>query len=129
MHNETNLTSFHSRWEEEKLEDGTKWKFLEHKGPLFAPQYENLPKNVLFEYDGKKMHLSPEAEEIAGFYSKMLDHDYTSKKVFNDNFFKVCLFIKKNGFQSINGRNFLGLAQINDQGGAENHHRFKQVQL
>lgn len=40
------------RWEEEKKEDGVKWKFLEHKGPLFAPAYEPLPDNVKFYYDG-----------------------------------------------------------------------------
>jgi DNA topoisomerase I len=34
------------------------------------------------------MKLSEEAEEIAGFYARMLDHDYTSKQAFNDNFFK-----------------------------------------
>ena len=26
--------------------------------------------------------------KVAGFYAKMLDHDYTSKKIFNDNFFE-----------------------------------------
>ena len=25
---------------------------------------------------------------MAGFYAKMLDHDYASKKIFNDNFFQ-----------------------------------------
>jgi len=36
----------------------------------------------------KKMHLSEETEEVATFYGKMLDHDYTTKEVFNKNFFK-----------------------------------------
>ena len=40
-------------WEEEKTDDGTKWKFLQHKGPLFAPLYERLPDNVNFYYDGE----------------------------------------------------------------------------
>ncbi|XP_055681431.1 DNA topoisomerase I, mitochondrial isoform X2 [Lutzomyia longipalpis] len=75
-------------WEEEKREDGVKWNFLEHKGPVFAPPYEPLPEHVYFEYDGRKMRLSQDAEEIATFYARMLEHDYTSKKVFNDNFFK-----------------------------------------
>ncbi|XP_050306633.1 DNA topoisomerase I, mitochondrial isoform X2 [Anthonomus grandis grandis] len=74
-------------WEEEKKEDGVKWNFLEHKGPVFAPPYEPLPKNVKFYYDGKEMKLSEDAEEIAGFYAKMLDHDYTTKEAFNTNFF------------------------------------------
>lgn len=75
-------------WEEEKLEDGTKWKFLEHKGPVFAPPYEPLPDNVHFEYDGKVMKLSQDAEEVACFYAKMLEHDFTTKEAFNGNFFK-----------------------------------------
>ncbi|XP_060517380.1 DNA topoisomerase I, mitochondrial isoform X2 [Cylas formicarius] len=75
------------RWEEEKKDDGVKWNFLEHKGPVFAPPYEPLPDNVKFFYDGKEMKLSQDAEEIAGFYAKMLDHDYTTKDAFNKNFF------------------------------------------
>ncbi|KAF2903707.1 hypothetical protein ILUMI_02464 [Ignelater luminosus] len=75
------------RWEEEKKDDGTKWTFLEHKGPVFAPPYERIPSNVKFYYDGKEMRLSEEAEEVAGFYARMLDHDYTSKNIFNNNFF------------------------------------------
>ncbi|XP_014204228.1 DNA topoisomerase I, mitochondrial [Copidosoma floridanum] len=74
-------------WEEEKRDDGTKWHFLEHKGPVFAPLYEPLPSSVKFYYNGKEMKLSIEAEEIATFYGKMLEHDYTTKQVFNDNFF------------------------------------------
>ncbi|KAF5287721.1 hypothetical protein FQA39_LY15741 [Lamprigera yunnana] len=74
-------------WEEEKKNDGTKWTFLEHKGPIFAPLYERIPENVKFYYDGSHLRLSEAAEEVAGFYAKMLDHDYTSKKIFNDNFF------------------------------------------
>ncbi|XP_023951485.2 DNA topoisomerase I, mitochondrial isoform X1 [Bicyclus anynana] len=74
-------------WEEDKKEDGTKWRFLEHKGPLFAPPYDLLPENVKFRYDGKVMKLSQDAEEVAGFYARMLDHDYTTKSTFNNNFF------------------------------------------
>ncbi|CAG9566701.1 unnamed protein product [Danaus chrysippus] len=74
-------------WEESKTDDGTKWHFLEHKGPLFAPLYEPLPENVKFRYDGKVVRLSQDSEEVAGFYARMLDHDYTTKTVFNTNFF------------------------------------------
>ncbi|XP_022900898.1 DNA topoisomerase 1 isoform X2 [Onthophagus taurus] len=76
------------RWEEDKRQDGVKWSFLEHKGPVFAPPYERLPKDVKFFYDGDEMKLSEETEEVAGFYAKMLDHDYTTKDIFNNNFFK-----------------------------------------
>ncbi|KAM7002876.1 DNA topoisomerase I, mitochondrial [Tautogolabrus adspersus] len=74
-------------WEEEKYEDGVKWKFLEHKGPYFAPEYQPLPDNVHFYYDGKKVKLSLAAEEVALFFAQMLDHEYTTKTVFRENFF------------------------------------------
>ncbi|XP_018025514.1 DNA topoisomerase I, mitochondrial isoform X2 [Hyalella azteca] len=75
-------------WEEEKKADGRKWTFLEHKGIVFADPYEVLPSNVYMKYDGKPMPLSPDAEEVAGFYARMLDHDYVTKDQFNKNFFK-----------------------------------------
>uniref|UniRef100_A0A7M4F5M1 DNA topoisomerase I n=2 Tax=Crocodylus porosus TaxID=8502 RepID=A0A7M4F5M1_CROPO len=76
-------------WEEEKTEDKVKWKQLEHKGPYFAPLYEPLPDNVKFYYDGKSpMKLSLATEEIATFYAKMLDHEYTTKEIFQNNFFR-----------------------------------------
>ena len=58
------------------------------QGPYFAPPYERLPDDVRFVYDGREMELSQNAEEAAGFFAKMLDHDYTSKDVFCDNFFQ-----------------------------------------
>ncbi|XP_045151436.1 DNA topoisomerase 1 [Echinops telfairi] len=75
-------------WEEERYPEGIKWKFLEHKGPVFAPPYEPLPEAVKFYYDGKVMKLSPKAEEVATFFAKMLDHEYTTKEIFRKNFFK-----------------------------------------
>ncbi|XP_030377996.1 DNA topoisomerase 1 [Scaptodrosophila lebanonensis] len=75
-------------WEEEKREDGVKWSTLEHKGPVFPPLYERVPHNVRFYYDGKPMELCEETEEAATFYAKMLNHDYCTKDVFNNNFFK-----------------------------------------
>ncbi|KYO45284.1 DNA topoisomerase 1 isoform B [Alligator mississippiensis] len=76
------------RWEEEKTEDKVKWKQLEHKGPYFAPLYEPLPDDVKFYYDGQPMKLSLATEEIATFYAKMLDHEYTTKEMFQNNFFR-----------------------------------------
>uniref|UniRef100_A0AAR2J314 DNA topoisomerase I n=1 Tax=Pygocentrus nattereri TaxID=42514 RepID=A0AAR2J314_PYGNA len=75
-------------WEEERYTDGSKWRFLEHKGPVFAPPYEPLPEHVRFYYDGKPMKLSADAEEVATFFGKMLDHEYTTKDIFRKNFFK-----------------------------------------
>ncbi|CDW53919.1 DNA topoisomerase 1 [Trichuris trichiura] len=77
-------------WEEEKKDVSIKWKFLEHKGPLFAPAYDPVPEGVNFYYDGlsrKPMKLALDTEEVASFYAKMLDHEYTTKEVFNKNFF------------------------------------------
>ena len=34
------------------------------------------------------MKLKPEAEEVATFFAKMLDHEYTTKDIFRKNFFK-----------------------------------------
>lgn len=34
------------------------------------------------------MELSQDAEEIATFYAPLIDHDYSTKEVFNKNFFK-----------------------------------------
>ncbi|XP_034119099.1 DNA topoisomerase 1 isoform X1 [Drosophila albomicans] len=75
-------------WEEEKRDDGVKWTTLEHKGPVFAPPYERVPRNVRFFYDGKPLELTEGTEEAATFYAKMLNHDYCTKDVFNNNFFK-----------------------------------------
>ncbi|XP_042562371.1 DNA topoisomerase 1-like [Clupea harengus] len=75
-------------WEEERATDGSKWRFLEHKGPVFAPPYEPLPGHVRFYYDGKPFKLATAAEEVATFFAKMLDHEYTTKDVFRKNFFK-----------------------------------------
>ena len=74
--------------EREKKDTEVKWNFLEHKGPLFAPPYERLPGNVKFFYDGNPMELAETTEEVATFYARMLDHDYTSREVFNNNFWQ-----------------------------------------
>ncbi|XP_065827518.1 DNA topoisomerase I, mitochondrial-like isoform X2 [Oscarella lobularis] len=74
-------------WEEDRSKkDGVKWRTLSHKGPYFSAPYEPLPDSVHFVYKGKPFKLCPLAEEAAGFYARMLDHDYTSKPVFRDNF-------------------------------------------
>ena len=75
-------------WEKEPHPDGIKWMTLEHKGPYFAPPYEPLPPEVQFVYAGEPMKLSNDTEEAAGFFSKMLDHDYTTKDIFCNNFFQ-----------------------------------------
>lgn len=37
---------------------------------------------------GKRVKLSLAAEEVAVFFAQMLDHEYTTKEVFRENFFK-----------------------------------------
>ena len=37
---------------------------------------------------GKPFKLSPSAEEVATFFAKMLDHEYTTKDMFRKNFHK-----------------------------------------
>lgn len=37
---------------------------------------------------GKPMKLSAPAEEVATFFAKMLDHEYTTKDIFRKNFYK-----------------------------------------
>lgn len=74
-------------WEEKKYADGRKWTTLEHKGPLFEADYVPLPKDIPFFYNGERLRLGIDAEEVMTFYAKMLDHDYTKKEVFNTNFF------------------------------------------
>ena len=83
-HHHLSLSLF--RWEEEQYTDGRKWTTLEHKGPLFPPGYESLPQHVKFFYNGVIVKLADPAEEIMTFYARMLDHDYTSKEIFNTNF-------------------------------------------
>ena len=78
---------FSQRWEEKKYADGRKWTKLEHKGPLFEPDYVPLPDNIEFFYNSEKIKLNISAEEVMTFYAKMLDHDYTQKDAFNTNFF------------------------------------------
>ena len=86
--NNNNNNNNNFRWEEEKNSDGRKWTFLEHKGVVFADPYEPLPPNIQMKYDGKAMELTQDTEEVAGFYARMLDHDYVTKEIFNKNFFK-----------------------------------------
>lgn len=42
----------------------------------------------MFAFVGKSMKLSAPAEEVATFFAKMLDHEYTTKDIFRKNFFK-----------------------------------------
>ncbi len=65
-------------------EDAQKWETLEHRGLMFTPDY--IPHNVPLIYDGKTVHLEPEAEEVATFFASTLGTDWCEKPKFRDNF-------------------------------------------
>jgi DNA topoisomerase-1 len=58
----------------------SKWKTLEHKGPLFPKAYERI---------GFDENLSNLAEEMLYHYSAKLETDYISNTTFNRNFWKA----------------------------------------
>ena len=74
-------------WEQgnEDDDDSTKWTELEHNGVLFPPAYE--PHGVKMKYDGKLVDLTPEAEEVAGFFAALIETDHGKNPVFQKNFF------------------------------------------
>jgi len=76
-------------WDAPKKEDDSvKWDTLEHNGVLFPPAYEPLPKHVHLLYDGIKLSLDPEAEEVATFFGSMLHStNNVENRVFQKNFF------------------------------------------
>ena len=49
---------------------------------------EGLSPLCLCLCPGKVVKLSLAAEEVALFFAQMLDHEYTTKDVFRENFFK-----------------------------------------
>ncbi|KAF2013319.1 hypothetical protein BU24DRAFT_424331 [Aaosphaeria arxii CBS 175.79] len=77
-------------WEDPTKGDGTKkWTTLEHNGVVFPPEYEPLPKNVKFVYDGVPVTLHKDAEEVATFYGSMLHSTVNIENpTFNKNFFE-----------------------------------------
>ena len=40
------------RWEEERATDGSKWRFLEHKGPVFDHSVSETLQRMLLPDDG-----------------------------------------------------------------------------
>ena len=78
-------------WETPVLEEGVNWKELEHAGIIFAPPY--VRHNVPLIYDGEKIKLTLEQEELASFYAAMPDDgpqlgNPKTRDVFQKNFFK-----------------------------------------
>lgn len=61
-----------------------KWTTFHHNGVLFPPEY--IPHNLPVVYNGEKIYLTPEAEEVATLYAKYSDTEYVKNKTFNRNF-------------------------------------------
>jgi len=75
-----------NKWWNRPLAAGIKWETLEHNGVLFPPAY--VAHGVKMLYDGKPVDLTPEQEEVATFYSTVIESEQFSKNpVFNTNFF------------------------------------------
>lgn len=64
-------------------------------------------QNTILFLLGKHMKLSPEAEEVATFFAKMLDHEYTTKDIFRKNFFKDWRKVAKQNFSHYKCQNFI----------------------
>lgn len=76
-------------WEQEGQEDASiKWETLEHNGVVFPDPYERLPKDVKMKYDGKRLNLTAEAEEVAGFFGALIETDHGENPIFVKNFFE-----------------------------------------
>lgn len=74
--------------------NGNKWTTLSHNGPLLAEDYNPVPDNVTFKYDGEPTQLLPRTEEVAVIYARLMNEKLSAKlssmgmlATFNDNFF------------------------------------------
>ncbi|OII74874.1 DNA topoisomerase I [Cryptosporidium ubiquitum] len=71
-------------WERPPKEElGVQWEYLEHQGVMFAPPYKVHNKPLI--YNGERIQLPPEAEEIASYWSVMKDTEWAQKEKFSNN--------------------------------------------
>ncbi|KAK6590563.1 DNA topoisomerase I [Cryptosporidium xiaoi] len=71
-------------WEHPPREEsGAQWEYLEHQGVMFTPQYQVHNKPLI--YDGERIQLPPETEEIASYWSQLIDTDWAQKEKFREN--------------------------------------------
>lgn len=73
-------------WEGDKNDDTIKWTTLEHNGLYFPPLYE--PHGIPILYEGREVHLEPDAEEVATFFAGILGTDHHENEIFRRNFFE-----------------------------------------
>jgi DNA topoisomerase-1 len=86
-------------WEQDKEEDeDIKWHYLEHKGVIFTPFYK--PHGIKMLYNGNRIDLTPEQEEMATYWSQTMGTEWESREIYRKNFFKeFCgLFEKSQGY-------------------------------
>lgn len=92
----------HRWWEEDPDDHSIKWETLEHSGVIFPPPYEQLPSHVKLKYDGKKVDLPIEAEEVAGYFGAMINTDHAQNPVFQKNFFEDFKQVLSNSGRAVN---------------------------
>ena len=63
-----------------------KWNSLKHNGVVFPPEYE--PQGLRVRVRGKRVELSPLAEEMAFAWAKKVGTPYVEDPVFGENFLK-----------------------------------------
>lgn len=61
-----------------------KWTTLSHNGVVFPPAY--VPHKVPILYEGNKIELEKDVEEIATLYAKFIDSEYIKDNTFRRNF-------------------------------------------
>lgn len=91
------------KWWEDENADNTAWTSLKHNGVMFPPPYQPLPSHIKLYYDNKPVELSPEAEEVAGFYAALLETEHAKNPVFRKNFFDDFLQVLKENGGTLNG--------------------------
>ena len=65
---------------------GEKWQTLQHNGVIFPPLYE--AHKMPLTYDGEKIVLPADCEEVATMFAAMINTDYAKKEIFQKNFMK-----------------------------------------
>jgi DNA topoisomerase I len=77
--------SDYAAWQASNFDGTVKWNTLEHNGLLFPPPY--IPHGIPLVYDGKKLVLEPDAEEVASFFAALIETDHGKNPTFQQNFF------------------------------------------
>lgn len=82
---EENFEPIDRWWEKIDSQGDVQWKYLEHRGVIFAPPY--VPHNIPILYKGSKIALNPQSEELATYWCTVIGSEYCTKGKFILNFF------------------------------------------